>query len=55
MYFFPFQKIYTPFYHTICNFSKNLKNLTCWEKTEARFGSSTEKLSGNNISHSMNR
>ena len=34
--------------------SKILKNLTCWEKTKATFGFSTENYSGNDISHSMN-
>ena len=33
--------------------SKNFKKLMCWEKTEARFGFSTENYSGNDIYHSM--
>ena len=61
MYCFPFEEFFTPLYHKICDFSekknvnsKILKNLTFWEKTEARFKFSKENYSGNDISHSMN-
>ena len=48
-----------PFMIRLVNFqknvnSKNLKNLTCWEKKEASFGLRTENYSGHDISQFMN-